>query len=188
MIAKGLDFPNVTFVGVVNADMGLYTPGDFRAQEHAFQLLTQVSGRAGRGGIHGEVLIQTCAPFNSAIQFAAEHDYGSFFAEEIELRKELAYPPFNHVMLVHFRGADPEQVLLTAKKLMDRIRPVITPDTKVTEPAPAPVERIGGKYRFIALFMGTKLAGLRRAVKYAIYSEKHPGVDIYVDMDALSFL
>ena len=188
MIAKGLDFPNVTFVGVVNADMGLYTPGDFRAQEHAFQLLTQVSGRAGRGGIPGEVLIQTCAPFNSAIQFAAEHDYGSFFAEEIELRKELEYPPFNHVMLVHFRGADPEQVLLTAKRLMEKIRPVIAPDTKVTEPAPAPVERIAGKYRFVALFMGMKLAGLRRAVKHAIYSEKHPGVDIYVDMDALSFL
>ena len=188
MIAKGLDFPNVTFVGVVNADMGLYAPGDFRAQEHAFQLLTQVSGRAGRGGIHGEVLIQTCSPFNSAIQFAAEHDYGSFFEEEIELRKELSYPPFNHVMLIHFRGTDAEQVLLTAKKLMEKIRPSIAPDTKVTEPAPAPVERIAGKYRFIALFMGTKLAGLRRAVKRAIYAEKHAGVDIYVDMDALSFL
>ncbi|MBP5183390.1 MAG: primosomal protein N', partial [Lentisphaeria bacterium] len=136
MIAKGLDFPNVTFVGVVNADMGLYAPGDFRSQEHAFQLLTQVSGRAGRGGIHGEVLIQTCSPFNSAIQFAAEHDYGSFFAEEIELRKELAYPPFNHVMLIHFRGPDAEQVLLTARKLMEKIRPAVAQETKVTEPAP----------------------------------------------------
>ena len=188
MIAKGLDFPNVTFVGVVNADMGLYAPGDFRAQEHAFQLLTQVSGRAGRGGIHGEVLIQTCSPFNSAIQFAANHDYASFFEEEIELRKELFYPPFNHAMLIHFRGPDAEQVLLTAKQLMDRIRPAITPDTKVTEPAPSPVERIGGKYRFSALIMGTKLANLRRAVKHAIFAEKHPGVEIYVDMDALSFL
>ena len=188
MIAKGLDFPNVTFVGVVNADMGLYAPGDFRAQEHAFQLLTQVSGRAGRGGIHGEVLIQTCSPYNSAIQFAAEHDYSSFFEEEIALRKELAYPPFGHVMLVHFRGTDAEKVLLTAKKLMELIRPAIAPDTKVTEPAPAPVDRIAGKYRFIALFMGTRLAGLRRAVKHAIYAEKHPGVDIYVDMDALSFM
>ena len=188
MIAKGLDFPNVTFVGVVNADMGLYAPGDFRSQEHAFQLLTQVSGRAGRGGVHGEVLIQTCSPFNSAIQFAAEHDYNHFFQEEIELRKELSYPPFNHVMLIHFRGPDAEQVLLTARKMMKKIRPAATPDTKVTEPVPAPVERIAGKYRFIALFMGTKLAGLRRAVKHAIYAEKHPGVEIYVDMDALSFM
>ena len=188
MIAKGLDFPNVTFVGVVNADMGLYTPGDFRAQEHAFQLLTQVSGRAGRGGIHGEVMIQTCSPFNSAIQFAAEHDYARFFEEEIALRKELAFPPFTHVMLIHFRGTDAEQVLLTARNLMEKIRPSMIPEIKVTEPAPAPVERIAGKYRFIAVFMGTKLAGLRRAVKRAIYSEKHPGVDIYVDMDALSFL
>jgi len=71
---------------------------------------------------------------------------------------------------------------------MDLIRPAIAPDTKVTEPAPAPVDRIAGKYRFIALFMGTRLAGLRRAVKHAIYAEKHPGVDIYVDMDALSFM
>jgi len=188
MIAKGLDFPNVTFVGVVNADMGLYTPGDFRAQEHAFQLLTQVSGRAGRGGIHGEVLIQTCSPYNSAIQFAAEHDYQAFFKEEIALRQELSFPPFTHVMLLHFRGPDAEKVLLTAQKLMEKIRPAIAPDTKVTDPAPAPVERIGGKFRFLAVFMGTHLAALRRAVKRAIYSEKHEGVDIYVDMDAISFL
>ena len=188
MIAKGLDFPNVTFVGVVNADMGLYTPGDFRAQEHAFQLLTQVAGRAGRGGIHGQVLIQTCSPYNSAIQFAAEHDYSGFFNEEIVLRQELGYPPFGHVMLVHFRGPDAEKVLLTAKALMEKIRPAIAPDTKVTEPQPAPVDRIAGKYRFMAVFIGTKLAALRRAVKRAVYAEKHPGVDIYVDMDAISFL
>ena len=188
MIAKGLDFPNVTFVGVVNADLGLYIPGDFRAQEHAFQLLTQVSGRAGRGGIHGEVLIQTCNPFNSAIQFAAQHDYEGFFKEEIALREELAFPPFGHVMLVHFRGEDAEKVLLTAKRIMEAVRPAIAPETRVTEPAPAPVERIAGKYRFAAVFMGTKLAGTRRALKRAIYADKHPGVDVYVDMDALSFL
>ncbi|MBO7147052.1 MAG: primosomal protein N' [Lentisphaeria bacterium] len=188
MIAKGLDFPNVTFVGVVNADLGLYVPGDFRAQEHAFQLLTQVAGRAGRGEIPGEVLIQTCAPFNSAIQYAVEHDYDGFFKEEIMLREELAFPPFGHMMIIHFRGEEVEKVQEAANALMTLIRPYIDPDTRVTEPAPATVERIAGKYRYTALFMGGKLAQLRRVIKRAIYTEKHPGVDIYVDMDAISFL
>jgi len=188
MIAKGLDFPNVTFVGVINADLGLYIPGDFRSQEHSFQLLTQVAGRAGRGGIHGEVLIQTCAPFNPSIQYAATHDYEGFFEEEITLRKELKYPPFGHLMLVHFRGEDAEKVLVEAHALMEKIRGSIPPEITVTEPAPATVERIAGKYRFTALFMGDRLAGLRRAVKQAIYSRKKSDVDIHVDMDAISFL
>ena len=188
MIAKGLDFPNVTFVGVVNADLGLYISGDFRAQEHTFQLLTQVAGRAGRGGIHGEVLIQTFSPYNSAINFAASHDYESFFEEEITLRKELLFPPFVHMLIVHFKGLDAEKVLLSAHEFMEKIRPALTDGISVTEPAPSPVERISGKYRFMALFSGEKLSALRKAIKSTLYTLKHPDVDIYVDMDPQSFL
>ena len=124
MIAKGLHFPNVTLVGIVNADMGLFMP-DFRAAERSFQLLTQVAGRAGRGEVKGEVLVQTCSPFNPPIMFAAEHDYEGFYQEEIAVREELKYPPFGHMMIVHFRGEDPAEIMAEATALMEKIQPCL---------------------------------------------------------------
>ena len=187
MIAKGLHFPNVTLVGIVNADMGLFMP-DFRAAERSFQLLTQVAGRAGRGEVKGEVLVQTCTPFNPPLMYAAGHDYEGFYREEIAIREELKYPPFGHMMIVHFRGEDPEGILRTAAELMEKVRPQLDPETIVSEPAPAPIERVKGKYRFMAAFRSGKLAPLRRALRREIYSVRRPDVEIYVDVDPISML
>jgi primosomal protein N' (replication factor Y) (superfamily II helicase) len=103
MIAKGLDFPNVTLVGVIHADLSLQMP-DFRAAERTFQLLTQVAGRAGRGDVPGEVLIQTYAPFHPAVQSARTADFETFFDQEIEMRREMRYPPFVRLTTVLFKG------------------------------------------------------------------------------------
>ena len=163
MIAKGLDFPNVTFVGVVNADMGLFLP-DFRASERTFQLLTQVAGRAGRGEHRGEVLIQTSNPFNSAIIAAANHDCDTFYADELPIREELKFPPYGHVLTLHFDGENPQAIESYAAQLMERIRPYLDPETEITEPMPAPIERIKGKYRYMAAFRAGKLGRLKQAL------------------------
>ena len=187
MIAKGLHFPNVTLVGIVNADMGLNMP-DFRAAERSFQLLTQVAGRAGRGEMRGEVLVQTLSPFNPSIQFAAAHDFEGFYKEEIVVREELKYPPFGHMMIVHFRGEEPEEIIRTASALMEKIKPYVDADTLLSDPAPAPIERVKGKYRYMATFRYGKLAPLRRALRNEIYTAKSRHVEIYVDVDAISMM
>jgi primosomal protein N' (replication factor Y) len=110
MVAKGLDFPRVTLVGVINADTSLCLP-DFRSSERTFQLLTQVSGRAGRTEeLAGEVLIQTLQPRHPAIQKVITHDYDSFYRNEIVLRKEIGYPPYSRLILVEFRGKKEQSV------------------------------------------------------------------------------
>lgn len=189
MIAKGLHFPNVTLVGLINADIGLNMP-DFRAFERGFQLITQVAGRAGRGEVPGEVLVQTTLPFNPAVCCAANHDFKSFYEEEILIREELQYPPFGHLMVVHFNGEDPSIVMENALQLMDKILPLKDEATVYEEPVSAHFERVKGKYRFIAVFRYGNLAPLRRALRREIFTGnyKRKGIDIYVDMDAVSLL
>ncbi len=120
MIAKGLDFPNVTLVGVVSADTALHIP-DFRAPERAFQLLTQVAGRAGRGELRGNVIIQTFTPEHDSVQRAARHDYEGFFAEAIAQRKELGYPPFSHMANAVFADEDEALAQGRAQALADAL-------------------------------------------------------------------
>ena len=189
MIAKGLHFPNVTLVGLVNADIGLNMP-DFRAFERGFQLITQVAGRAGRGEVPGEVLVQTTLPFNPAVCCAANHDFQGFYKEEIQIREELQYPPFGHLMTVHFDGEDPSRVMEEALALMEKVLPFKDASTIYEEPTSAHFERIKGKYRFMAVFRAGNLAPLRRALRKEIFTGayKRKGVDIYVDVDALSLL
>src|SRR5581483_8031941 len=103
MIAKGLHFPNVTLVGIINADLGLHLP-DFRAGERTFQLLTQVAGRAGRGDVEGEVFVQSFTPFSPSIQHARHHDFDGFWEQEIEFRRQRDYPPFTHFVLLIIRS------------------------------------------------------------------------------------
>ena len=103
MIAKGLHFPNVTLVGIIHADLGLHLP-DFRGSERTFQLLTQVAGRAGRGEVEGEVLVQAFTPFHPAIQYARRHDFNGFYEEEMEFRRQLNYPPLSRIALLLLRG------------------------------------------------------------------------------------
>ncbi len=188
MIAKGLDFPQVTLVGVVNADQGLYVP-DFRAAERTFQLLTQVSGRSGRGGVAGEVIVQTCSPFNVAIQAAVNHDCEAFYSDELMVRKELKYPPFGHLIAVHFNAEDPAMIESFAEGFMKRLRPFIDPETIVSEPAPAPIERIKAKCRYMAIFRGGSMARLRTRLRQEVLHTKRPkGLELNVDVDAMSLL
>ncbi|MBU6409644.1 MAG: primosomal protein N', partial [Verrucomicrobia bacterium] len=153
MIAKGLHFPNVTLVGIIYADMALHQP-DFRAGERTFQLLTQVAGRAGRGDVEGEVIVQAFAPFHPAIQYARRHDFAGFFEQELEFRRSLTYPPFSRVALLTIRGRNEDKVKFLADHLKRGIEQAIprkgapapgAPDAEnanfgliLSGPAPAP--------------------------------------------------
>jgi len=190
MIAKGLDFPNVTLVGIVNPDIGLAI-SDFRAEERSFQLLAQVAGRAGRGLIPGEVIVQTRLPFNPAIQYAAEHDYEGFYEEEIAIREEFCYPPFTHLAVLHFDGMDAAAVMDAAQQTVARLTQAFDPKAvSISEPCPAPLERIKGKYRFMSVVNGEKLGAFRKMLRSEImeWRKKHKDIDFYADIDALTLI
>lgn len=188
MIAKGLHFPNVTLVGVINADLGLHMP-DFRAPERTFQLLTQVAGRAGRGEIEGEVIIQTFTPYNPAITAAVENNYEDFYEEEMEVRSQLGYPPDKHLMAVYIKGPEQDELAEFSAKVMEYVKPCLSEDITVSPPCPAPIERIKGKYRYIIMFRGNKLRKLRNTLRRFMYTEKIPSkIEIYVDVDAVNLM
>ena len=147
MIAKGLDFPNVTLVGVIGADMSLQMP-DFRAAERTFQLLTQVAGRAGRGEVPGDVFIQTFTPFHYAVSCAKRSDFLTFFDHESEIRRELGYPPYRRLTLLTFTGEDEKALSDAADALCCRLRDAPHPETlKIDGPAPAPLYKAKKNYR-----------------------------------------
>jgi primosomal protein N' (replication factor Y) len=154
MIAKGLHFPRVTCVGVINADLALQIP-DFRASERVFQLLMQVSGRSGRGQVRGEVFVQTRVPFHPAIQFARHHDYTGFVEQELEFRRSLHYPPYERFVLVTARGRNEEKTLFVLENLAKEMERLKLPETEITGPAPAPIARIEERYRF-QVFLRTR--------------------------------
>ena len=120
MIAKGLHFPNLTLVGIINADLALHMP-DFRAGERTFQLLTQVAGRAGRGETAGEVFVQTYTPFSPSIQFARHHDFAGYFQQELEFRERCDFPPFKHAVLITVRSAHETRAELSAETFKRRL-------------------------------------------------------------------
>src|SRR5438093_4941158 len=120
MIAKGLHFPNVTLVGIIYADMALHQP-DFRAGERTFQLLTQVAGRAGRGDVEGEVFVQAFTPFHPAIQYARRHDFAGFYEQEMEIRRQLKYPPLGRIALLTLKGSNEDKVQLSADHVRHEI-------------------------------------------------------------------
>ncbi len=130
MIAKGLHFPNVTLVGIIYADLSLHVP-DFRAGERTFQLLTQVSGRAGRGDVEGEVFVQAFTPFHPAIQFARRHDFAGFYEQEIDFREQLKYPPLSRVALLTIKGRNEEKVKFSAEHLRKELEKVTNESGKV---------------------------------------------------------
>jgi len=147
MIAKGLDFPNVTLVGLINADMSLHVE-DFRAAERTFQLIVQVSGRAGRGDRAGEVIIQTSTPHAPPVQFARKSDFDGFQLEELEQRREFNYPPFQHLIRHLFRGRNPEKVNFFIEQWARRVEAHFGDRLTLRGPAPAPIEKIRDEYRF----------------------------------------
>ena len=190
MIAKGLDFPNVTLVGIVNADGGLYIK-DFRAPERSFQLLAQVAGRAGRGTVKGNVLIQTENPYNPAIQCAAEHDYISFYEDEIMIREELNLPPICHMLALHFDGPDPDDITCNANKLLDILKNhPAGAELEFDELSPCVIERIKGKYRFMARIRGHKFSAMRKLIREELKKWKkfNKQIEVYVDMDPVNLL
>ena len=188
MIAKGLHFPNVTLVGIVNADIGLHIP-DFRAGERTFQLLTQVAGRAGRGDIEGEVWVQSFTPFHPAIQYARRHDYEGFYDEETAMRAQLSYPPSARVALLTFRGENQEAVSFCAesvKKDLEQRAPAI-PGLIIAGPAPAPLMRAEDEFRFQIMLRTRSMTRLSRLLLELQKTTRLPeGVSMAVDIDPVN--
>ncbi len=188
MIAKGLHFPNVTLVGIVNADVGLHM-ADFRAGERTFQLLTQVAGRAGRGEAEGEVLVQTFTPSHPSIQHARHHDFAGFWEQESEFRRVFGHPPYQRFVMVTARGDHEERTEFTAQTLARRLRESATRDIVVAEPAPAPLARVKGEYRFHLALRGPSAVRMSRLLKATLAKLTLPReIRITVDVDALHLM
>ena len=164
MIAKGLHFPNVTLVGIINADLSLHLP-DFRAGERTFQLLTQVAGRAGRGETAGEVFVQTYTPFSPSIQFARHHDFAGYFQQELEFRERCAFPPFKHAILITVRSAHEGRAKLSAETLKRRLSEALPQEFILGDATPAPLEKLQGQFRFHILIRGEAIMRLSRLVR-----------------------
>jgi primosomal protein N' (replication factor Y) len=188
MIAKGLDFPNVTLVGVIYADLSLMMP-DFRAAERTFQLLTQVAGRAGRGDVPGEVLIQTYAPFHPAVQSSRNADFDTFFDQEIEMRREMRYPPFTRLTTVLFKGADEAAVDACSKDFAAQLKTKLPAAVRLTGPAPAPLAKAKGQHRAQLMLWATAAREYVPSLRALLKAFKAPkDISISVNVDALSLM
>jgi primosomal protein N' (replication factor Y) len=183
MIAKGHDFPRVTLVGVVDADVGLGMP-DFRAAERTFQLLTQVAGRAGRAELAGEVILQSHLPDHYALQFACAQDYEAFFEREMEFRRTMGYPPSAALVNLVLRSRDAPAAAADADAIARRLREGAAGRYRVLGPARAPLARLKQEHRFQILLKGDR-ASMRESVRRALverYGEtRWPGVAVDVD-------
>ncbi len=188
MIAKGLHFPNVTLVGIINADLALHLP-DFRAGERTFQLLTQVAGRAGRGETPGEVFVQTYTPFSPSIQFARHHDFAGYFQQELEFRERCDFPPFKHAVLITVRSEHEGRAKLSAETLVRRLKESLPTEFILSDATPAPLEKLQGQFRFHILLRGEAIMRLSRLIRETL--EKLPlpeDVIATVDVDPYQLL
>ena len=186
MIAKGHDFPKVTLVGVIDADVGLGLP-DFRSAERTFALLTQVAGRAGRADLPGEVLLQTHNPNHYAIEFAQSQNYDAFFEREMEFRKTMGYPPQDAMVNILFRGAAEDAVAKSARQIASRLKAAL--HAGVLGPAPSPLAKVRDEFRYQVVVRGKRRV-IRERVHEALIAEfgllRFPGVA--VDVDPLSLM
>jgi primosomal protein N' (replication factor Y) len=194
MITKGHDFPRITLVGVVSADVTLGLP-DFRAAERTFQLLTQVAGRAGRGEVPGEVIVQTFAPQHYAIQRAQAYDYLGFYAEEIAYRKRLGYPPAVRLAAIRFDARDPQAVEHFCQAFVALLRPYIREVEGVTllGPAPAALAKLNNRYRWHLLLKSPTAKRLHDVIERGLSTLKQGiiprnGVRLIVDVDPVNLL
>jgi primosomal protein N' (replication factor Y) len=182
MLAKGLDLPLVTLVGVVLADVGLNLP-DYRSPERTFQILTQVAGRAGRSPLGGQVILQTFQPEHYAIQAASRHDYKAFYRQEIEYRRRLAYPPFTRVVRLEYRHTDAKQAEQEARKLAEKIHTWLADEarraTQIAGPVPCFFTRQAGKYRWQIVLRGPDPVALLKG---------RPLGDWQIEIDPISLL
>jgi primosomal protein N' (replication factor Y) (superfamily II helicase) len=191
MIAKGLDFPNVTLVGVINADTSLHFP-DFRAAERTFQLVTQVAGRTGRGPKGGRVLVQTLSPDAPAIVAAVRHDLPAFAAQELPHREALGYPPFASMIRIVIRGRNGKAAQALAEELSRRIQHETehpNAQVRILGPAPAPMARLRGSYRYQIQLQSADGDLLRNLVRAATYNLKlRDDVAWIADVDPLDMM
>jgi len=188
MIAKGLHFPNVTLVGIINADLALHIP-DFRAGERTFQLLTQVAGRAGRGDRPGEVFVQTYTPFSPSIQFARHHDFAGYFQQELEFRERCDFPPFSHALLITVRSAHEARAKFSAETLRRRLKEALPPEFVLGDVAPAPLQKLQGHFRFHILLRGAAITRLSRLIRETLEKLPFPeDVAVAVDVDPYQLL
>ncbi|MCS7066548.1 MAG: helicase-related protein, partial [Fimbriimonadales bacterium] len=189
MVARGLDFPRVMLVGVLNADTALHLP-DFRAAERTFQLLMQVAGRAGRREQQGRTLIQTFNPDHHAIQFAAQHDYEGFYQHELEARHEPLYPPFCRLVNLVAWDANPERAFRVLRCVADTLESIRDDALlQVLGPAPTPLERVEGQYRYHLLLKfapESEPAPLLREALTAL--EPRDRAALQIDIDPISLM
>ncbi|MGE5590840.1 MAG: primosomal protein N', partial [Bacillota bacterium] len=189
MVAKGLDFPGVTLVGVVAADTALNFP-DFRAAERTFQLLTQVAGRSGRGRAPGHVVVQTYNPDHYAVQAAAAHDYPGFFKQEMVVRREVGYPPFSRLINLLASGPDEQAVEALARQAGLALAQVFPPES-LWGPNPAPLSKLKGNYRWQVAVRGSDAGALRQGVRRALQllpRRNSAEARLTVDVDPISML
>ena len=187
MIAKGLDFPNVTLVGVLNADLSLNAP-DFRAGERTFSLLTQVAGRAGRGEMEGEVFIQTFVPHSPSIQFARHHDFAGFVDQELEFREKYHFPPFSHLALLSTRSRHEKRAEFTLQTIHRRLSEDPPPGLEIGLPNPNPIVRAHDLHRFQLLLRHRNPRTLTRHIHSVLAKLPIPeDVILVTDIDAHDF-
>lgn len=186
MIAKGHDFPRVTLVGVISADVGLGL-ADFRAAERTFQLLTQVAGRAGRGEIQGEALVQTLYPNHYSIRHACRQDYTAFYHDEITFRRAMKYPPAVALINAVIKARTRESAMADAGELVNALRLGGEP-YRVLGPAPAPLSRLRGEYRAQLFIKGTNRPAMREALQTVLSTRPDIGRRTVVDVDPISVL
>ena len=191
MIAKGLDFPNVLLVGVINADTALHFP-DFRAAEKTFQIVTQVAGRTGRGEKAGHVLVQTFSPDHPSILAASKHDFATFARDELVKRAQFGYPPHGCLARIIMRGPDLTETEGFAESFVRRLHTTRTLqgiDCRILGPAPPPLAKLRGKFRFHALIQTSEPEPLNRLIVKTVVDIKPPkDVQYVIDIDPLDTL
>tara|TARA_B100001123_G_scaffold448368_1_gene609041 strand:- start:63592 stop:66030 length:2439 start_codon:yes stop_codon:yes gene_type:complete len=190
MVAKGHDIPNVTLVGIVTADVGLSMP-DFRAAERTFQILTQAAGRAGRGKLKGQVLLQTINPDHYAIRFAATHDYDGFYKKELSFRRLLHYPPFAPMVVMIVRSKNRQEAMTLSSELGRHLHANIPKGVRLLGPATAPFMRLKADYRYQFILKGRNRKLISEIVGRArqfTNDEKWPVTALVVDVDPMSVM
>jgi primosomal protein N' (replication factor Y) len=192
MITKGHDFPYVTLVGVISADTSLNIP-DFRASERTFQLLTQVSGRGGRGASPGRVIIQTFNPGHYAITRARDYDYMGFYDDELALRSALSYPPLTRIVNLQLSSLSREKGMEGLNGLRDFIADSLTKNNwkdkvEVIGPAESPIARIKARHRWQLLLKGKDARAVHNMAKDILSKASITALDIKVDVDPLNFM
>lgn len=195
MVAKGLDFPNVTLVGVLSADQVLYSD-DYRSFERAFSMLTQVLGRSGRGECKGRAIIQTYTPENAIIELSSMQDYDAFYRDEIEIRKALTYPPFSDILVVGFLGENKANTITCANAFLARLKELCSGEYKdlpirTLGPSAALVSKVNNKYRYRIIIKSRNTALFRSLISDLLKEfgkdKKYRDVTVYADLKPLSF-